>query len=186
MNALFEAGLELQSFFESRKWRFCFIGGLAVIRWGEIRTTQDIDLSLFVGFGDEKKYIVEILKQFRSRVSSPMEFALDNRVLLIRSSNDVDVDISLSGLPFEEQMIDRATPFEYLPGCRLRTCSPEDLIVLKAFADRSVDWADIEGIVMRQGGRLNTDDICENIAPLCELKDTPEIVDRLKALLPSI
>lgn len=39
MNPLFQAGLELQVFFEAKGWPFCFIGGLAVIRWGEMRMT---------------------------------------------------------------------------------------------------------------------------------------------------
>lgn len=62
MNGLFQAGLEIQDFMEQKNWKFCFIGGLTVIRWGEPRMTQDIDLSLLTGFGDEKKYVEEIDK----------------------------------------------------------------------------------------------------------------------------
>jgi hypothetical protein len=40
VNPLFAAALELQSFFEARRWRFCFIGGLAVQRW---RHHLDVD-----------------------------------------------------------------------------------------------------------------------------------------------
>lgn len=43
MNPLFAAALELQRFFAARQWRFCFIGGLAVQRWGEPRLTLDVD-----------------------------------------------------------------------------------------------------------------------------------------------
>jgi len=57
MNSLFKAGLEIQSYLNSKKWRFCFIGGLTVIRWGEVRMTQDIALCILSGFGNEKKYI---------------------------------------------------------------------------------------------------------------------------------
>ena len=67
-------------------------------------------------------------------------------MLLIRASNKVAVDISFAGLPFEQKMIEHATRFEYSPDCVLLTCSAEDLVVLKAFADRPVDWMDIEGI----------------------------------------
>jgi hypothetical protein len=34
---LFQVALELQAFLWSREWRFCFIGGLALQRWGEPR-----------------------------------------------------------------------------------------------------------------------------------------------------
>ena len=186
MNSLFEAGLELQNFLRQKSWLFCFIGGLAVIRWGELRMTQDIDLCLLTGFGNEQLYIEGLLANFRSRVADPLNFALKNRVLLLFASNDASVDISLSGLPFEKQMIVRATPFLFLQGCSLITCSAEDLIVLKAFADRPQDWMDIEGIIIRQGNCLNRCHIFEHLTPLCELKEAPEIVNKLKHLMQEI
>jgi hypothetical protein len=44
---------EVQSFCQQHGWRFCFIGGVAVQRWGEPRLTQDVDLTLLTGFGKE-------------------------------------------------------------------------------------------------------------------------------------
>lgn len=66
MNGLFEAGLEVQKFMEKRKWAFCFIGALAVLRWGEVRTTQYIDISLFTGYGEEAGYVHSLLDSFES------------------------------------------------------------------------------------------------------------------------
>jgi hypothetical protein len=37
MSALFDAARELQTLLEMRGWGFCFIGGLAVLRWGAAR-----------------------------------------------------------------------------------------------------------------------------------------------------
>lgn len=64
MNVLFQAGSEVQRIMQSKKWPFCFIGGLAVIRWGEIRITQDIDVSLWTGFVREENYIDSLLSIF--------------------------------------------------------------------------------------------------------------------------
>ncbi len=47
MNALFAAAKEVCDFMKARRWKFCVIGGLAVQRWGELRTTLDADLTLF-------------------------------------------------------------------------------------------------------------------------------------------
>lgn len=99
------------------------------------------------------------------------------------ASNEVAVDISLAGLPFEQEMIERATSFGYSPDCSLTTCSAEYLIILKAFADRIKDWADIEGILIRQGPSLDFKYIIEQLTPLCELKEAPEIVDKLCRLV---
>jgi predicted nucleotidyltransferase len=182
MNSLFQAALDMQQTLKDKKWPFCFIGGLAVIRWGEMRITQDIDLCLLCGFGNEKEYIEELTKRYKSRIDDPLTFAMTNRVMLLYASNRVSVDISLSGLLFEDEMIKRSTPFQFYPGCSLITCSAEDLIVLKAFAERTKDWNDIEGIVMRCGKTLDIDYITEQLTPLCELKESPEIVEKVKKI----
>lgn len=186
MNGLFHAAQEVQIFMQHRQWNFCFIGGLAVIRWGEARMTQDIDMSLLVGFGSEEAYIQELLGHFASRIPDPFHFALSHRVLLLTTSNGVTVDISLSGLPFEEEMMRRATCYAFAPECSLLTCSAEDLIILKAFADRAKDWGDIEGIVARQGQQLDLRYIFEQLTPLCELKEAPEILGKLQQMTQSI
>jgi len=77
-------------------------------------------------------------------------------------------------------MIRRATPFSFSPEYSLLTCPAEDLVVLKAFAERSKDWNDIEGIVMRDGENLDIDYIITQLTPLCALKESPEIVEKLK------
>ena len=67
--------------------------------------------------------------------------------------------------------------------CSFPTCSAEDLIVLKAFADRPKDWMDIEGIIMRQENSLDIRYIFDRLFPLCKLKQAPEILDKLKILM---
>jgi hypothetical protein len=179
---LFQVALELQAFLWSRKWRFCFIGGLALQRWGEPRVTQDIDCTLLTGFGGELAFVRALLDKYRARIEDAEQFALRNRVLLLRSDSGVGIDIALGGLEFEVRLVERASDFLFLPGIELRTCSAEDLVILKAFADRRRDWADIEGLLQRQWKRLDWSYIYAQLVPLCELKENPGIVDTLKAL----
>jgi len=183
MNLLCESGLEMQTFIQNQKWKFCFIGGIAVIRWGEIRMTRDLDISLSVAFGDEKQYIQKLLKRFRPRIKDAFQFALDNRVLLVKSSNNVPVDIAIAGFPFEQEMIERGSLFLFQPECALMTCSAEDLIILKAFANRDKDWFDIESIIDKQGMNIDTEYIKSHLIPLCELKEEPEIMERFNQYL---
>ena len=95
MNELTSLALELQSFCEQRNWRFCLIGGLAVQHWGEPRFTKDVDMTLLTGFGNEEPFIAEWLASYESRVPDPASFALCNRVLLLRSSAGIGIDIAL-------------------------------------------------------------------------------------------
>jgi len=97
------------------------------------------------------------------------------------------MDVALAALPFEEGVIVRASLFEYQRGeSALTTCSAEDLIIYKAFADRALDWHDVETILVRQGSKLDFDSIYLELAPLCELKEGPGIVPRLRMLAEKI
>lgn len=44
-------------------WRFCLIGGLALLRWGEPRETVDVDLTLLTGFDNELPFIQALLRE---------------------------------------------------------------------------------------------------------------------------
>jgi hypothetical protein len=46
---ILEAAGEAQKFLERHDAKFCFIGGVAVQRWGEPRFTRDADLSKLAG-----------------------------------------------------------------------------------------------------------------------------------------
>jgi len=179
MNPLFAAALEVQGFMQKRQWPFCFIGGLALLRWGAPRATQDVDVSLFTGFGGEQPYIRELLSHFTPRVRDAAEFARDNRVVLFLTSNGVPVDLALGAVPFEEEVVRRASAFEFAPGVSLVTCSAEDLLVLKSFAARDRDWTDVEGIAARQRDRLDWDYVEGQLQPLSAAKDAPDTLVRL-------
>lgn len=179
MTGVLQAAAEVQSVCDQHHWKYCFIGGLAVLRWGEPRETVDVDVTLLTGFSGEDVYIRTLASAFEPRRGDAAEFARVNRVLLLRTASGVGLDIALGGLPFEESAVARATPFEFLPGLSLRTCSAEDLLVLKAFADRPKDWIDVDGVIVRQGAQLDWDHVIAQLAPLAELKEAPELVERL-------
>jgi hypothetical protein len=183
VNPVFAAALELQTFCSHKDWRFCFIGGVAVQRWGEPRLTVDADLTLLTGFGREESYVDALLGAFRARARDAREFALRRRVLLVQASNTIPLDVSLGAIPFEERVVERASDFAIQEGAKLRTCSAEDLVVLKAVAARDQDWADIRGVAARQSARLDRRLIEREVLPLLEVKDDPAALDRLRRLL---
>src|SRR5437868_3466364 len=113
MNGVINAAAELQAVCERLEWRFCFIGGVAVQRWGEPRETVDVDLTIITGFGNEDTVIEGLLQVFDPRISDAVEFARARRVLLLRSKEGVGLDIALGALPFEELMVERSSLFEF-------------------------------------------------------------------------
>ena len=182
MRQLIEIASELQKVCDSKRWRSCVIGGLAVQRWGEPRLTRDVDVSLLTGFGTESVYIEALLTLYQGRVPDAAAFALRNRVLLLQKGG-IGIDIALAAIPFEERVLERSSTFEFLPGKGIRTCSAEDLIVYKAFADRPRDWVDVEGILLRQQGRLKLDLVFSELTPLSDAKESPEIMCKLRSLI---
>jgi len=182
VKSLFLTAAELQRFFLEQQWRFCFIGGIALQRWGEPRLTIDIDVSLLTGLGAERQYVDALCRRYEARIPDARQFALEHRVLLLQSGDRIPLDIALAAFPYEELVIQRATDFEFVAGEMLRTCSAEDLVLLKAFADRARDWADIEGILVRQGSSLDRRYIAMYLPALCELNQKPEIIDKLNRL----
>ena len=182
MKTLFQTAAELQAFLEKEKCKYCFIGGIALQRWGEPRVTVDIDVTLLTGFGGEKPFIRALLAVYQSRIPDAAAFALENRVLLLKSAGGIALDIALAALPFEEEAVSRATRFEFLPGLSLLTCSAEDLVIMKAFADRPRDWADINTVFDRGRGKLDRTYILERLTPLAEIKSAPQILTTLKGL----
>jgi hypothetical protein len=182
MKALFRTAAELNSLLSERGWRYCFIGGIALQRWGQPRLTNDIDLTIFTGFGQEALYVDGLLKLYSGRIPDAREFALTNRVLLLITDDGIPIDVALGGIAFEEKVVSRASLYEFLPGLTLPTCSAEDLIVLKAFADRARDWADVETVIIRQQKRLDWEYVFKQLKPLCQVKESLEIIEHLEHL----
>jgi hypothetical protein len=182
VNALFAAAADVQAFCTARGWRSSLIGGLAVQRWGEPRQTRDVDFTLLTGLGGEERFVEPLLAHYRPRLEDARRFALSRRVVLIETATGIPVDIALAGLPFEARVIERSTRFDIDPDVTLMTCSAEDLVVLKAFAGRIQDWLDIEGIIVRQGARLDRSLIVAELRPLLELKEDREAEPQLQSL----
>ncbi|MGL4595275.1 MAG: nucleotidyl transferase AbiEii/AbiGii toxin family protein [Thermoguttaceae bacterium] len=180
MVELFEAAKEIADFFQKHKWNYAFIGGIAVLRWGDVRTTTDVDVTLLTQYISEEHYIESIVTNFVPRIPDAVDFATKNRIILVTAQNGIPLDISLGGLLFEEEMIERSSPHFFTDEYSLRTCSAEDLIVFKAFADREKDWSDIDSIFTRQLGHLDFSYIIRQLTPLCEMKETPEILYKLQ------
>jgi hypothetical protein len=183
MRDLLIAAARVQSVLEKHRWRFCFIGGIAVQKWGQVRATIDIDLTIFTGIGNELPVIDQLLKSFIPRIPHAREFAQLNRIVLLRTKAGVELDISCGAFSFEESVISRARKVQLRPGVRLRLCTAEDLIVYKAFAGRPLDWVDVESIIAKQPrGKLDWDYVYRQLKPLAELKEEPEIVSKLQEL----
>ena len=81
-----------------------------------------------------------------------------------------------------KRTVARATSYQFADDIALLTCSAEDLIVMKVFANRERDWLDVESILIRQSGRLDWRIIDQELAPLAPLREDADILARLQVL----
>lgn len=155
MNSQFRAIREVHEFFSKGKIPYVLIGGIALQFWGEPRFTRDVDVTILVSLGDEETTVRKILSFFQPRITDALQFALENRICLVKNKEGYEIDISL-GIPgYEEEVIKRSVNCEIEKGYPVRICSAEDLIIHKAVAGRPQDISDIEGIIIRQGNKLD-------------------------------
>lgn len=178
LSELIAAAAKLQRQWNEQQLEYCFIGGLVVHRWGRPRQTADVDATVWTEFGNERPVIDCLLQGLVGRIPNVDAFAMQNRVLLCQQAEGIDIDISLAAFPFERDLIQRAT-LESFRDTQLRVCGPSDLVILKAFANRPHDWTDIRGVIVRSNAQLDWELIDSEINLLAELKEEPEIVERL-------
>lgn len=180
LGPVLDAALTAQAACEKISLPYCVIGGVALQRWGEPRFTADADLSVLVEPGKEDEVARGLLEQLPARVEDAAGFARRTRVVLLKSPQGVGIDVVLAGLPFEARVISRSSLWIVDDATMLRTCSAEDLLVMKAFAARDKDWADVTGILERQGRKLDLALVRAELQPLIEAKEEPEIAAQLE------
>ena len=156
-----------------RKWML--IGGVAASLLGKPRFTADIDV--VISIGDDK--ILGILKLaieegFIPRIKNPVEFAKKNRVLLLKhKKSNINLDLSLGTLPFEEEAIGKRRS-KRIGGISIYLPIPEDLIIFKAVAHRPQDIMDIKEIV-NNNPKIDRRYIKKRVTEFARFLEMPEI-----------
>lgn len=185
--SLYTAAREIEECLESAGWPFCIVGGVSVLRWGEPRQTTDVDFCLYCGWERTEEAIDFLASRYSTRGTNAAAFALRNRVLLLTSAIEgVTFDVSLGAIPFEESMVQRRSAFEFRPGLSLTTCSAEDLVVMKCFAGRPIDFKDVEGVLARNAGKLDIEYIRRWLTDFAEVVERTDPLGTFETLLKEI
>lgn len=167
----------------SAKIPYALIGGIAVVLRGYDRTTKDIDILVIEADDRLEDLISELSKQgIKPRIHDGLEFAKRHRILLLSSSDGTPIDLSLGALPFEVEAVSNAPLEKVAEGLRLPISRVEDLVIMKAVANRDRDWDDIRRLCEIHTS-LEVVRIMETVRGYADLLDQPEIVERLSAIL---
>ena len=159
------------------------VGGIAASLIAQPCQTRDID-ALVIFDTSRAAELLRSLQQhgFRPRFSGMEEFAVAARLITIEhEQTGLPVDIALGCMPFEAELIQRSE--EYAAGdVRIRLPSPEDLVVLKAIANRPKDQEDIRRIADVYPN-LDRERIKVWVDQYGELLESPDLWDQIEPLL---
>ena len=116
------------------------------------------------------------------RIQNAEEFARKNRVLLLKHvPTETEIDVSLGILPFEEEMVKRGDTKSF-SNLSVRLPTPEDLIIMKAVANRPKDLEDIRAIAEKYPN-MDVRRIEEWVKAFGEVLETPDLWDVVNPLL---
>ncbi len=169
-------------------WRKCkvkgvVIGGLAVAFQGFARTTLDVDAIILL---DEPRWQAFLdggeQFSFHSRIPDPLAFAHEARIFLLNhETSGVDIDLSIGQLEYEKTAIRRADKVK-VGKLTVPMATVEDLVVLKALANRPRDLIDIEGLLDATGD-FDIAYVRERLEEFAAIMDLPDLAAPLEKLI---
>ena len=135
---------ELMDLFEKKNVEYMLVGGVAVICYGYIRTTQDIDFLIYPSQENSKK-IMDALTEFGfGNAGIPIEyFQKEGTAIHIGvEPNRIDFLTCLKGVS-NDTLFQNRSQVEF-QGKTFNIISKNDLIQVKKAAGRAKDLADVE------------------------------------------
>jgi hypothetical protein len=178
-----DAIVSLQNLLAKFDNRGVIIGGIAVGFLGRPRFTEDIDAMFLLPVKDIPRFLeAASAENIQPRIKNAEEFARKNRVLLLQHvPTEINIDISLGVLPFEEEMVARGI-VKSSEAISLLLPTPEDLIIMKAIAHRPKDLEDIRTIV-DNNPHLDQARVEQWVKSFAEVLEIPGLWPKIKAIL---
>jgi len=140
-----ETLLEVISLFKKERVEYCLIGGLAIMLYGGRANTIDIDFYILV---HDLQKILDILRANKIAANPQGEHQIKAK------HRNIPIDLLLADHYFGENVVRRART-KKLGKYSVKIASPEDIIVLKSLADRSIDKRDIQELREILGKKLD-------------------------------
>ncbi len=142
--------------FKKHKIHYCLIGGLAMMLHNGRANTVDIDFYVLV---EDLKDVIDVFKEEKIQAESRGEYQVKAKV------QGVPIDILYADPYVGSDVVKRAVDKE-LGNHIVRVATPEDIIILKSIADRTVDRRDIEELRELFKGKLDEDYIRKKLAKI--------------------
>lgn len=135
---------------------YVLIGGLASGLQGEPRLTFDVDVLVFLP-DDALTRLLRAARKAGSRFPSARARESVRRKRFLRLTLwGTDIDFLVADSVYEFEILSRRHTLAW-KGVPVFVAAPEDLILLKLWAGRPIDWKDAKAVQVRQGPRLDVE-----------------------------
>lgn len=163
---------------------YMIIGGQAVLLYGSVRLTRDIDITL--GVDTDKLALIEgVCRKAELKIlpENPQDFARDTKVLPAEQlKSRIRVDFIFSFTPYETQAIDRAKKIQ-INEYPVKFASCEDVIIHKMLAARAVDIEDVKNMLIKNRNSVDLKYIEGWLLEFSRIPEHEEILERFNGLL---
>lgn len=159
------------------------IGGQALLLYGIVRSTRDIDLTLGID-SDDYSRIADICNKlgFIILPKNPQQFVNETRALPAEEPKlHIRIDFIFSFTPYERQAIERAGQ-KTVAGYNVKFAACEDLIIFKMVASRAIDLEDVKSILNKKAQIIDYDYLYKWLNEFAKISEYKDIVERFKKL----
>ncbi len=158
------------------------IGGQAVLVYGRMRATDDIDVTLGIG-PDEFDRAREVATSLGYTATKPDPEKFAQQTFVYPCKNDTTglrIDFVFSFSPYERCAIERAREVD-VDGEIVRYATPEDIVIHKIIAGRPRDVEDVKWII-KKNPELDMTYVRDWLRQFEEVLDRP-LFDRLNSII---
>ncbi len=142
---MLKALFAMTKLFEKSQIDYCLIGGFAMLLYHGRASTVDLDFYVMV---EDFKKVITVLEKAGLKIKKLGDYQLRTRC------HETEIDLLLADAYIGHEVIQRALS-KSLEGHSIRIATPEDIIILKSLANRSVDRRDIEELRELFGKKLD-------------------------------
>jgi hypothetical protein len=174
---------DLLSILQEGKYEYALVGGLAVVLQGHNRYTQDVDALVWdLDIRLEQFFQAAADRGWRLAKPDGLAEARSDRILFLLTKDGTAVDVFLGFLPFEREIIDRATTLLLHEGVSGLVSTAEDLVIMKLIAGRSQDLYDVVALCDLHPD-IDKDRVARVVSEYAEILDRPDISKNLDELI---
>lgn len=170
------------TFLNKKKYEYLVIGGIAAGTLGEPRLTGDIDIDILLSKKDSEHFLSELAKEKFVIDKIKCRQSIKNTGTFKIYFSDFHIDFIICSTELENSAFKRSTIIS-LYGISAPFPTPEDIILLKIIPGRSQDLLDIEKIIVRHKGKLDTAYILSWAQKLSDEAEDMRYYNRLKKIL---